>query len=230
MPATSDKAFATVPATSNQDPRVLRTRAAALDAARALFLRNGYARTTMDDIAAEADLTKRTLYNNYADKEVLFRQIVADVFGIAETFAKNLHVEFREQLATGDVRAALEEIAKRMVIGILRPDVIALRRLLIGEGREFPELAKEYFDRAPGAVMDALASEFAALHRAGRLSAPDPRRAAEQFAYLVVGEPLDRALLAGTIPGKQRAVACALEGVETFLARYGKPRRGRTTR
>lgn len=208
-----------------EDPRVLRTRTAAIEAAKLLFLRNGYARTTMEDIAAQAGLTKRTLYNNYTDKEVLFRQIVADVFGIAEVFAKNLHVEFREQLATGDVRAALEEIAKRMVVGILRPDVIALRRLLIGEGREFPDLAEEYFDRAPGAVMDALASEFASLHRAGRLSTPDPKRAAEQFAYLVVGEPLDRALLAGTIPGKKRAIDCALEGVETFLARYGKSRR-----
>ena len=59
--------------------------------------------------------------------------------------------------------------------------MIALRRLLIGESREFRDLAKEYFERAPGRVMVALASEFVALHRGGRLRVADPKRAAEQF-------------------------------------------------
>ncbi|MFW6083698.1 MAG: TetR/AcrR family transcriptional regulator C-terminal domain-containing protein, partial [Gemmatimonadota bacterium] len=44
---------------------------------------------------------------------------------------------------------------------------------------------------------------------------------AEQFAYLVAGAPLDRAVLLGTIPPEERIVAGASEGVETFLARYG---------
>src|SRR4051812_12430562 len=51
------------------DPRVRRTRGAALAAARTLFLRDGYGGTTMEDVAAEAGLTKRTLYNNYRDKD-----------------------------------------------------------------------------------------------------------------------------------------------------------------
>jgi hypothetical protein len=50
---------------------------------------------------------------------------------------------------------------------------------------------------------------------------PDPRQAAAQFAYLVVGEPLDRAVLAGTRQPEEHLIACAREGVETFLARYG---------
>jgi hypothetical protein len=56
----------------------------------------------------------------------------------------------------------------------------------------------------------------------------NPRHAAAQFAYLLVGEPLDRAVLTGTIPAKARVVAGARDGVETFLARYGSrmsPRR-----
>src|SRR5262245_32129671 len=61
------------------DPRVVRTRTAVLEAARTLFLRQGYAGTTMEDIAALAGITKRTMYNNYASKEALFSQIVEDV-------------------------------------------------------------------------------------------------------------------------------------------------------
>src|SRR5690606_3637662 len=105
-------------------------------------------------------------------------------------------------------------------LAIVRPQVVALRRLLIGEARSFPELARSYYDRAPGRVVAALAAGFEDLGRAGLLRVPDARRAAEQFAYLVAGEPLDRAVLTGTAPDRAQVVACAREGVATFLARY----------
>src|SRR5262245_8812580 len=76
------------------DPRVVRSRAAVGAAARQLFMGKGYAGTTMAEIAAVARLTKRTLYNNYADKDALFRQIVAEAMAFAETFARGLHQEF----------------------------------------------------------------------------------------------------------------------------------------
>lgn len=206
------------------DPRVVRTRAAVVDAARTLFLRKGYAGTTMEEIAALAGLTKRTMYNNYPDKEALFRQIVAEVISFAETFARSLHEEFTVGITAANMGERLNALGSRMVLAIARPEVIALRRLLIGEARDFPTLAADYYDRAPGAVIDALASGFAHLSRRGLLRVKDPRRAAAQFAYLVAGEPLDRAMLAGTIPSKAQLTACSGEGVETFLARYGKAR------
>ena len=97
---------------------------------------------------------------------------------------------------------------------------MALRRLLIGEARVFPELAKHYFERAPGQVIDALAAGLARMSRAGLLRISDARVAGAQFAYLVAGEPLDRAMLTGIVPGKPPLVSCAREGVETFLARW----------
>src|SRR5512134_2394069 len=75
-------------------PRVVRTRAAVVEAARTLFLRTGYAGTNMEEIAALAGHTKRTVYNNYPDKDALFIQIVADVTGYAEEFARGLHEKF----------------------------------------------------------------------------------------------------------------------------------------
>ena len=206
------------------DPRVVRTRAAVVDAARALFLRKGYAGTTMEEIAAAAGLTKRTVYNNYGDKEALFTQIVADVIAYAEEFARGLHEEFTVGITVTNLHAELDDLGRRLALGIVRAEVIALRRLLIGEVREFPALAEEYFDRAPGQVIKALASGFAHLGRVGLLRVTDPRRAAAQFAYLVAGEPLDRAMLVGKVPPKEQVVAAAKAGVETFMARYGVPR------
>jgi hypothetical protein len=96
---------------------------------------------------------------------------------------------------------------------------------LVAESRAFPALATKYFDRAPGQVLEALAAGFGRLGRAGLLAVSDPHRAAAQFAYLVVGEPLDRAVLTGVPPPAKDVGACAREGVETFLARYAGARR-----
>jgi TetR/AcrR family transcriptional repressor of mexJK operon len=208
------------------DPRVVRTRAAVVEAARTLFMRNGYSGTTMEDIAALAGLAKRTVYNNYPDKDALFNQIVLDVIAFAEEFARGLREEFTAGITAANLHASLDDLGGRLALAVVRPEVIALRRLLISEARALPSLAREYFDRVPGQVIDALASGFEQLGHAG-LRVPDGRRAAAQFAYLVVGEPLDRAMLVGTTPPREQIIAYARDGVETFLARYGTTRTGR---
>jgi len=178
----------------------------------------------MEEIATLAGLTKRTVYNNYGGKDALFAEIVADVLAYAEAFARGLHEEFTVGVTATNLRATLDDLARRLALGIVRPEVIALRRLLIREARAFPSLGAEYFDRAPGQVLDALASGFAQLGRRGLLRIGNPRRTAAQFAYLVAGEPLDRAMLVGTIPPKAAIIAGARDGVETFVARYGGKR------
>jgi TetR/AcrR family transcriptional repressor of mexJK operon len=204
---------------------VVRSRAAVLEAARTLFMGKGYAGTTMDEIAALAGVTKRTLYNNYADKDALFTQIVVDVIAYAEAFARGVHEEFSVGITAANVRAALHDLGRRLALAIVRTEVVALRRLLIGEARSFPALAKEYYEMAPGQVIEALKSGFEHLERGGLLRVSEGRQAAAQFAYLVAGEPLDRAMLVGAIPSREHIIESAREGVETFLARYVVVRR-----
>jgi TetR/AcrR family transcriptional repressor of mexJK operon len=201
-----------------------------LEAGRTLFLRKGYAGTTLEEVAAQAGLTKRTVYNNYADKDALFTEIVAEVTAYASAFARNLSDVFTVPTTTSNVGALLGDLGERLALSVLRQEVVALRRLLIGEAREFPALAKEYYDRAPGQVIDALAEGFARLAKVGLLRVPEARLAAVQFAYLVVGEPLDRAMLVGRIPPKDHVMAHAREGVATFLARYAVTNRERKRR
>lgn len=206
---------------------MVRTRAAVVEAARTLFLRNGYAGTTMEDIAALAGLTKRTVYNNYGDKEALFTGIVAHVIAYADEFVRELRAEFPAGITATNLRTRLDDLGRRLALLIVRPEVVALRRLLIGEARVFPALAAEYFDRAPGQVIDALDSGFRQLEKTGLLRVADSPRAGAQFAYLVVGETLDRAVLVGTIPPRDQVIDCAREGVRTFLARYEMVRKRR---
>jgi AcrR family transcriptional regulator len=55
------------------------TRRAVLAAARSLFGRNGYAQTSVDEIADAARVTKGAVYHHFAGKEALFRAVHAEV-------------------------------------------------------------------------------------------------------------------------------------------------------
>ena len=55
---------------------IVKTTAALIEAARVLFTRKGYARTTMSDIAREAKRGRRTLYMHFPSKEVLLRKVI----------------------------------------------------------------------------------------------------------------------------------------------------------
>jgi AcrR family transcriptional regulator len=48
------------------------TRESILDAARTLLARQGYRKTSMEDVGREAGLSRRTLYLHFADKRDLF--------------------------------------------------------------------------------------------------------------------------------------------------------------
>lgn len=214
------------------DPRTRRTRAAIVDAATTLFLRNGYQGTSTEDIAALAGVSKRTVYNNFSDKERLFTEIILGSTVLAEQLADGLAATLAD---ARDVPAALHAAARRHIRAVMRPQVLQLRRLLIAEAPKFPELAREYHRRAPGRVLASLASALGTLAERGLLQVSDPARAAEHFAFLIVGALLDRAMFgAGGNSGERdddrtdgatdkisELDRIADDGVRVFLSAYG---------
>jgi TetR/AcrR family transcriptional regulator, mexJK operon transcriptional repressor len=208
------------PAGGALDPRIARSRAVIVAAASEHFLRHGYVGASVDDIAAAARVSKRTVYNIFGGKEQLFREILADAFAVAGEFAAGLGSALAK---TDDVEAELKAIAVELAGSVLSRRVVRLRRLLIGEAERFPELARDYYQRAPDRVLTALADAMDRLGERGLLSVDDPRQASEHFAFLVLGAPLDRALFTpsdddGFTDHERRRV---LAGVEVFLRAYG---------
>jgi TetR/AcrR family transcriptional repressor of mexJK operon len=202
-----------------EDPRVTRSRAVILAAALEHFVAHGYVGANVDLIAEEAGVSKRTVYNVVGGKEQLFRAVLGEAIDIAERFSRQMS----DELAVGvDLAADLRAIGVRLARAVLGGRIVALRRLLIAESRRFPEIAREYYERAPGLVMTTLATRLAALAEQGRLRVADPMMAAEHFAFLVMGAPLDRALLGlGTDRPPDELDAVALAGVGAFLRAYG---------
>jgi TetR/AcrR family transcriptional repressor of mexJK operon len=107
----------------------------------------------------------------------------------------------------------------------MQPQVLQLRRLVIGEAARFPELAQAYYQRAPEHVMAALASHLHKLAERGLLHVEDPLLAASHFAFLVLGQPLDKAMFSAIehTPGTDELGQQADAAVRVFLAAYGRP-------
>lgn len=204
--------------------RSARKRRAIVDAATALFLRNGYQGTSMDEVAAQAAVSKQTVYKNFADKEQLFTDIVLGVAGNSERVVTELTDALREQPveSTADLARLLTELARRYLDAVLAPNVLALRRLVIAEADRFPDLARTYYDLAPARAVEVLSSALTSYVDAGLLTAPDITLAASTFGYLVLASSQDRALFhpADRLDAAERDRQAA-EAVRVFLAAYG---------
>lgn len=198
-----------------------RKREAIRAAARTLFLRQGYQGTSMDEIAALAAVSKQTVYKNFADKQQLCTEIV---LGTLDQVSAPFLDRVAALAATGDLAADLRSLARDYLASVLRPEVLRLRRLIIGEAHHLTELARTYYDAAPERTLAGLADCFAALAERGLLTVPDPALAAGHFAFLVLGRSLDRALFHGDdatgTPAERDRLADA--AVTVFLAAYGR--------
>ncbi len=204
------------------ESRSARKRRAIVEAAAGLFLAHGYQGTSMDEIAALAAVSKQTVYKNFSDKEQLFSDIVLAAAARADDFIQALP---RVLAGTDDLRAGLQELARRYVATVMQPRLLQMRRLIISEAGRFPDLARAYYQRVPERVMAALADQLGDLAARGLLCVDDPPLAASHLAFLILGLPLDRAMFLGS--GHELTPAelnrRADDAVAVFLAAYGRP-------
>jgi TetR/AcrR family transcriptional repressor of mexJK operon len=208
-----------------RDGRTARKRRAITDAATALFLRDGYRGASMDQVAADAAVSKQTVYKQFADKEQLFRGVVLGVTGNAAAIITGLtSVLDRPVASPGELRAVLTGLARRYIDGVLQPHVLALRRLIIAEAERFPDLARAYFEQAPARAIEVIAVALTRYQAEGLLGPGDPGLAAAHFAYLTLAIPLDRAQFhPGERPSPDERDRLAAEAVRIFLAAYPAP-------
>lgn len=205
-----------------EDPRITRSRGIILAAALDHFLADGYVGASVDAIAETAGVSKRTVYNIYDGKEALFRAVLQEAIDTAEAFARASGDMAAQVADTTDLAEDVRDLAVRQATAVLGGGIVRLRRLLIGEAERFPELASEYYARAPGRVLGALAELFAAFDAHGLLELDDAQVAAEHFSFLVMGALLDQAhfMSADDRPAPDDVTARARAGADAFLRAY----------
>ena len=191
-----------------------------VEAAASVFCREGYAGANIDLIAAEAGVSRQTVYNHHGDKEKLFVAVVRDLTercnaGIFATIAS-----FPDQPT--DLEADLVAFAVRMNRNcICNRDGRFLRKLIQTEGERYPELFAEWREQGPGRTWSALAARFARLAFSGHLSIGDPDVAARQFFALVNAE-LQITFMLGGVPTEEEVLRSATNGVRTFLSAFAR--------
>jgi TetR/AcrR family transcriptional regulator, mexJK operon transcriptional repressor len=207
-------------------PSSLRKRTAILEAAEQVFLRDGYLGANMDELTALSGVSKQTVYAHFGSKEALFVELVESMTRGA---GDAVHTDdLPDPTSPADLRATLTDYAVRQLTAVLAPRILRLRRLVIGEESRFPELARVLWENGPARAMDALAGHVARLSELGWLVTVDPRSAASYLNWLVMGEPVNRAMLLGDedLPDTAAVRDHCAEAVRIFLAGYGARRQG----
>jgi len=100
-----------------------------------IFIRKGYSATTIDEIAATANVAKRTLYRQYPNKGELFAAVVR--WRVAEVFDPSVNLVDDHKT----VDDALLQLAVDVVQICTDSDTAQISRLLVSESVRFPELA-----------------------------------------------------------------------------------------
>jgi TetR/AcrR family transcriptional repressor of mexJK operon len=196
------------------------------EAALGLFLLNGYGKTSMDQIAAAAQVSKQTVYKQFADKETLFREIAQGVTANSNHIVEQLHaVADTPVLTTEELRKLLQRLARRYLDAVMEPNVLSLRRLIIAEADQFPDLAHEYYQWGPARGLDLIESALRRWAEQGLVAGPDLRLAAAQFAALALAAGQDHAVFhPGQTPKPAERTTIAKAAANTFLAAYGRDR------
>jgi TetR/AcrR family transcriptional regulator, mexJK operon transcriptional repressor len=210
-------------------PRSEQKRQVILEAATEAFLGNGYSRTSMDEIARLARVSKQTVYMHFGDKERLLFEIVMAIISTASNPFDDEIVKLGDSV---NLQADLRDHARKQVTLVLQPRPMQLRRLVIAEAVTFPELGRAFYENGPGRTIGELTKAFQRLNDRGLLTVTDPARAASDFNWLIMSDPLNHAMLLGKNepPDEDSINEWADQAVSTFLAAYGptpsrKPRR-----
>src|SRR6266496_5533465 len=130
-------------------PRAQARRDAILAAAQELFSQHGFESTSMDAIAVAANVSKQTLYRYYQHKEALFIATMRHM--VFERAVMTTFAELREtpMESLSQLEHALLTWAQVVLEHTLRPDYVALVRMLIAEIPRFPSLGSLFFSALP---------------------------------------------------------------------------------
>jgi AcrR family transcriptional regulator len=193
-------------------------RAAIESAALALFLREGFARTSVDAVAREAGVSKRTVYDYYGDKQTLFLDVITRTqAGYEDRFRELLDRTLPADAP--DLEAALTAFGRAFASGVAQtPDRNAMVRLIVAEAAHFPDLLERW--RAAGPQQEMLADRLAHFAERGLLDVPDPVEAAAYLGILVAARAHGRTLY-GTLPIVEEELAeLVASGVRVFLRAF----------
>jgi TetR/AcrR family transcriptional regulator, mexJK operon transcriptional repressor len=188
-------------------------RGAIVAAAARSFFEHGYAASTIEGIAADAGVSKVTVYNQFGDKRGLFTAAIdSECAKIRQSFSL-------DDANGGTLEERLTGIGRDMVAFLSRDEMTRFEVRIAAETEHEPAIGLAFLDAGPRRMKLAFAGWIEAMVDAGELDVPDPMLAAEQFAGMCKGfGDLERRFGAGVDSGRDHdRIAGA---VTVFLRAY----------
>ncbi|MCZ8137534.1 MAG: TetR/AcrR family transcriptional regulator [Porphyrobacter sp.] len=194
-------------------------RQAIIETASHLFFHNGYAATSIEQVAADAGVSKVTIYNQFGDKRALFAAAV-------ECECEKMRGHFSlEAMPQGTIRDRLTAIGEAVVAFLFRPEMTRFDRRIAAETEHEPAIGAAFLEAGPRRMKRAFAAWLQHAHASGDLAIADAELAAEQFVSLCKGMgDLEHRFGTDVTPESCRS---RIDGaVRLFLAAYGTAPRG----
>ncbi len=192
-----------------------------LAGAAAIFSQDGYEGASVARIAAEAGVSKGTLYNYFESKAEMF------IAWVSDECTQKLRVLYADDCAESDVASALRALGMRIIRMMLSGVGETMYRVVVSEAGKFPELAQAFYDAGPRRAMGELAERLRAETARGRLAVPDADFAAEQFFCLCQTRIVMRRKLHLREDVTEAAMTLVVdEAVRMFLNTYGPQAEG----
>jgi TetR/AcrR family transcriptional regulator of autoinduction and epiphytic fitness len=193
-----------------------RKRESIVQAAIAEFRANGFDATSMDKVAATAEVSKRTLYNHFASKDELFAEILVQLF---ERSTAPVELAYRSDQP---LREQLLALVSQKLATLASDDFLDLARVAIAAGIHSPERAQNIVARLSEKESSLLAWMKAA-HKDGRIQAADAALAAQQLESLVKGSAFWPQVTMGQPKlGPKAQKQLAASAVDLFLSHYAR--------
>ncbi|KIN63483.1 Transcriptional regulator, TetR family [Sulfitobacter noctilucicola] len=207
--------FAEPPAPSAKQARQAAKRARILDAALREFSLNGYSGTSMQAIAERAEVSKPTLYQYIGQKDAILRAVL-------ETGRETILAPFTEA-QTHTMARVLWQFSWAYARHVLRPDHLAVARLMIGEAERVPEVVKQFNDTGPARTLSGIAAYLTDRRDAGHLIFDDAYVAAEHLWSLILSGPRNHALyFPQDVADDDTLHRSITNGLRVFLRAYAK--------
>jgi TetR/AcrR family transcriptional repressor of mexJK operon len=204
--------------TEELGPRARAKRDQVLAGARRVFLRDGFAAASTDAIAAEAKVSKRTLYVYYPSKEELFAGVMRE---LTIENPQNRALESIEEMSPGsqeELRRDLLELARKIIASMMQPDYLALLRTTIADTHRFPQLGGLFRASVPERAMRSFA---VFIERGRERGVVGPDVDGDTAARMFIGPLLTYAVLNGLLAeGPPRPPA--QEKIEEIVELYMK--------
>jgi len=177
-----------------------------------LFLTASYDVISMDAIAAEAGVSKATVYSHFQNKEALFAGVMYKM--CEESSGPQVNGDL-----AGPPEVVLRTVGLAIAHKLMEPEIISLFRTVLAGVTQFPELGRTYWEEGPGRARELLATYLTDLARREKLALPDPHLAAMQFIGLITGPFMLPSLLGVRDMPTQSEVDHAVDrAVAIFLA------------